>query len=224
MIAFMRRVPCLAGSSVAVAPPAALPCRRGAGFPRRTGRPVGRAIGEPGVLVRGWRPGHSVVAHTRCAMPRRSMSAMMRISPPPIFGSMPWRTAFSTSGCTSIGGKAIRGRFRRFDAPVQALAKADLEDGEISFRASRFRRRASLDAARADQRDAQPVVEAIGRSLASAGRLSIRLLTLASVLNRKCGFDLRLQQPEMRLDFASFALALDQLAVFAFLPPAGRRG
>ena len=58
-----------------------------------------------------------------------------RITPPSGDGSTPWRTAFSTSGCSSSGGTRARAGLRvELPAHVQAAAEADLLDVEVALR------------------------------------------------------------------------------------------
>ena len=68
------------------------------------------------------------------ARPRRAR-VRTRTVPPPSAGSMPWRTAFSSSGCSTNGGSArCSAAGSSCQSRLQPLAEAQLLDGQVAPR------------------------------------------------------------------------------------------
>ena len=126
------------------------------------------------------------LTRTRQRSSRSRTSTSMR--PPSSLGSMPWRTAFSTSVSSVIGGQRSASAARiDVQRELQAIGHAHLHQLEIGahqFQLLPERRRRLVQAR---HRRAQVGDQAASTREACGEPASTSACTLASVLNRKCG-------------------------------------
>ena len=81
------------------------------------------------VSLSGDRP--TPLSRTTSSSRSPSRRAITSTRPPPTFGPMPWRTAFSTSGCSTSRHRRVERLRLDVDADLQAVAEARLLDLQI---------------------------------------------------------------------------------------------
>ena len=125
---------------------------------------------------------------SRARRGRRLTLVRTRITPPSGDGSTPWRTAFSTSGCSSSGGTRARaGAAVELPGHVQAAAEADLLDVEVALRELDLLGRATPTRRASAMATRNSSARSSSTPSARAGSRRTSVSAVLSVLNRKCG-------------------------------------